>query len=323
MDRAVGNACQFLVVRHDDKRLSILVTQVEEELMQLGLVLGVETTRRLVGQNHGRIVDQSTGYGHTLLLASRKFIGLMLCTLPDFHKIEQFQSTLTHFLFAFSGNESRQHDIFQSRKFRQQLMELKDKAYLRVAELRQSVPLQSGHVNPVNQHLSGIATATAQAVVLVEGTAASIADTRKTLPGIRALQKYAVTVGGGKNHRFNLSDAAMLKDNHIDAAGGITPAITKLRSKIGHMTKIEVETRNLEEVKEALNAGADIIMLDNMDPDAMRQAVELTAGRAKLEASGNITAETLRAVAQTGVDIISMGALTHSVKAFDISMKIQ
>ena len=114
------------------------------------------------------------------------------------------------------------------------------------------------------QHMSGIATATAAAVKLVEGTNAAVTDTRKTLPGMRALQKYAVTVGGGKNHRFNLSDGAMLKDNHIDAAGGITPAVKMLRDKLGHMVKLEVETRNLDEVKEALEAGADVIMLDNM-----------------------------------------------------------
>ena len=118
-------------------------------------------------------------------------------------------------------------------------------------------------------------------------------------------------------------DAAMLKDNHIDAAGGITSAITKLRSRIGHMTKIEVETRNLDELKEALEAGADIIMLDNMSPELMKQAVEITNGRALLEASGGITDETLRAVAESGVDIISIGALTHSVKAFDISMYVK
>lgn len=172
------------------------------------------------------------------------------------------------------------------------------------------------------QHLSGVATATREAVRLVEGTRASITDTRKTLPGLRPLQKYAVTVGGGRNHRFNLSDAAMLKDNHIDAGGGITKAISALRSKLGHTVKIEVETRNLQELQEALDVGADIIMLDNMSIDMMRQAVEITAGRALLEASGGITQETLRQVAQTGVDIISIGALTHSVKAFDISMKI-
>lgn len=173
------------------------------------------------------------------------------------------------------------------------------------------------------QHMSGISTAANQAMKLVEGTNASIADTRKTLPGMRPLQKYAVMTGGAKNHRYNLSDAAMLKDNHIDAAGGITAAVTALRKKIGHMTKIEVETRNLDELKEALAVGADIIMLDNMSPELMKEAVAITDGRAVLEASGGITNETLRAVAESGVDIISIGALTHSVKAFDISMYIK
>ncbi len=173
------------------------------------------------------------------------------------------------------------------------------------------------------QHMSGIATASDRYAKIVAGTNATIADTRKTLPGLRPLQKYAVMTGGAKNHRYNLSDAAMLKDNHIDAAGGITNAITKLRQKIGHMTKIEVETRNLDELNEALAAKADIIMLDNMSPELMKQAVEITNGRAILEASGGITDETLRAVAESGVDIISVGALTHSVKAFDISMYIQ
>ena len=172
------------------------------------------------------------------------------------------------------------------------------------------------------QHMSGIATATAQAVRVVEGTRASITDTRKTLPGLRSLQKYAVVCGGGKNHRYNLSDGAMLKDNHIDAAGGITSAITLLRKKLGHMVKIEVETRNLDEVAEALRAGAEIIMLDNMTLDMMREAVKMTDGKVLLEASGGITLDTLRPVAETGVDIISIGALTHSVQAFDISMKL-
>ena len=172
------------------------------------------------------------------------------------------------------------------------------------------------------QHMSGIATATNRAVKLVEGTNASIADTRKTLPGLRPLQKYAVTVGGGKNHRYNLSDAAMLKDNHVDAGGGIAQAVAKLKQKLGHMTKVELEVRNLDELGQALEAGVDVIMLDNMSCNEMKAAVEITNGRALLEASGNVTAETLRAIAETGVDIISMGALTHSVKAFDISLKI-
>ncbi|MBR2280166.1 MAG: carboxylating nicotinate-nucleotide diphosphorylase [Ruminococcus sp.] len=172
------------------------------------------------------------------------------------------------------------------------------------------------------QHMSGVATATNKAVKLVEGTNASIADTRKTLPGLRPLEKYAVTVGGGKNHRYNLSDCAMLKDNHVDAGGGITSAVNKLREKLGHTVKIELEVRNLDELKEALSVDVDIIMLDNMSCEDMKKAVEITAGKAKLEASGGITDETLRAVAETGVDIISMGAVTHSVKAFDISLKI-
>ena len=159
-------------------------------------------------------------------------------------------------------------------------------------------------------------------VKIVEGTNASIADTRKTLPGMRSLQKYAVTVGGGKNHRFNLSDAAMLKDNHVDAGGGITNAVTKLRTKLGHMAKVELEVRTLDELREALSVDVDVIMLDNMDNDAMREAVKIADGKALLEASGGITEETIRGVAETGVDIISIGALTHSVKAFDISLKI-
>lgn len=172
------------------------------------------------------------------------------------------------------------------------------------------------------QHMSGIATMTHEVAELIKGTNATVTDTRKTLPGLRALQKYAVTCGGGKNHRFNLSDAAMLKDNHIDACGSITKAVSTLREKIGHTVKIEVETRNLNEVAEALSTGCEIIMLDNMDCPTMKRAVEITAGKALLEASGNITAETVRAVAETGVDIISIGALTHSVRAFDISLKI-
>lgn len=171
------------------------------------------------------------------------------------------------------------------------------------------------------QHLSGIATATNRCVELVKGTNAKITDTRKTLPGLRRLQKYAVTVGGGYNHRYNLSEGAMLKDNHIDVYGGITPAVNALRQKIGHMTKIEVEVRDLDELNEALAAGCEIIMLDNMNCEDMTRAVEITAGRAMLEASGNVTEENIAEIARTGVDIISLGALTHSVQCFDISMR--
>lgn len=194
-----------------------------------------------------------------------------------------------------------------------------------IAELEGStLTLLKGERTALNilQHLSGIATATNKCVELVKGTNAFVTDTRKTLPGLRALQKYAVTVGGGKNHRFNLSDAAMLKDNHIDAYGGITAAVSALREKIGHTVKIEVEVRTLDELKEALASKCEIIMLDNMSCDEMKEAVKITAGKALLEASGNVTQENIRSVAETGVDIISLGALTHSVKCFDISMKI-
>lgn len=194
-----------------------------------------------------------------------------------------------------------------------------------IAEIRgKTRTLLKGERTALNllQHMSGVATATRQAVKAIEGTNASIADTRKTLPGLRPLQKYAVTVGGGRNHRYNLSDAAMLKDNHVDAGGGIASAVAKLRQKLGHMTKIELEVRSLDELGQALEAGVDVIMLDNMSCEEMREAVAITNGRALLEASGGITAETLRAIAETGVDIISMGALTHSVTAFDISLKI-
>ena len=194
-----------------------------------------------------------------------------------------------------------------------------------IAEMEGStLTLLKGERTALNllQHMSGIATATNKCAKLVSGTNAHVTDTRKTLPGLRALQKYAVTVGGGKNHRFNLSDAAMLKDNHIDAYGGITAAVNALREKIGHTVKVEVEVRTLDELREALDVKCEIIMLDNMNCDEMREAVEITGGRALLEASGNITSENIRQVAETGVDIISLGALTHSVKCFDISMKM-
>lgn len=195
-----------------------------------------------------------------------------------------------------------------------------------IAEMEGStLTLLKGERTALNilQHMSGIATATNKCVQLVAGTNASVTDTRKTLPGLRALQKYAVTVGGGKNHRYNLSDAAMLKDNHIDAYGGITAAVAELRKKIGHTVKIEVEVRTLDELCEALDNKVEIIMLDNMSCEEMAKAVEITNGAALLEASGNVTSENIRAVAETGVDIISLGALTHSVKCFDISMKIR
>ena len=173
------------------------------------------------------------------------------------------------------------------------------------------------------QRLSGVAKRTAECVAMVEGPKAKIADTRKTTPGMRALEKYAVRVGGGTNHRFNLADGVLIKDNHIAAAGGIAAAIRNARKSIPHTLKIEVEVENFDELNEALEAGTDIIMLDNMTDEAMAQSVKITAGRALLEASGNMDRRDLRKVAETGVDIISIGALTHTVKAADISLKFR
>lgn len=173
------------------------------------------------------------------------------------------------------------------------------------------------------QRLSGIATRTHHMVDLIRYEKAEIVDTRKTTPGLRYLEKYAVSVGGARNHRFGLYDGAMIKDNHIKAAGGIQKAVSTLRTRIPHTIKIEVEVENLGQLQEALEARADIILLDNMDIDTLRQAVELTAGQALLEASGGITEDTLVEVARTGVDFISIGALTHSASSLDISFNLE
>jgi len=173
------------------------------------------------------------------------------------------------------------------------------------------------------QRLSGIATMSARYADMVKDFQTVILDTRKTLPGFNKLDKYAVKTGGASNHRLGLHDMAMIKDNHIEVAGGITAAVKAVRSSIEEGIKIEVETTTLAQVQEAIDAGADIIMLDNMDNETMRKGVILIAGRAKVEASGNITLERLREVAATGVDFISIGALTHSVSALDISQRIE
>lgn len=169
-------------------------------------------------------------------------------------------------------------------------------------------------------HLSGIATKTAFFVKKTGGRAI-VLDTRKTLPGYRELQKYAVRCGGGQNHRMGLFDMVMIKDNHIDAAGGITEAVNRVRGKWENKYKIEVETRNINEVEEALRCGADVIMLDNMDDDDIRTAVELISGKTKTEASGNMNAQRIKTVSRTGVDYISFGELTNSVNGIDFSLK--
>ena len=171
------------------------------------------------------------------------------------------------------------------------------------------------------QRMSGIATYTNQVVNLLVGSKTKLLDTRKTTPNMRIFEKYAVRVGGGFNHRYNLSDGVLLKDNHIGAAGSVTKAVQMAKEYAPFVRKIEIEVENLEMVKEAVEAGADIIMLDNMSPEEMRQAVELIAGRAETECSGNVTKENISNVTAVGVDYISSGALTHSAPILDISLK--
>ena len=171
------------------------------------------------------------------------------------------------------------------------------------------------------QRMSGIATYTSEVAALLSGTGIKLLDTRKTTPNNRIFEKYAVRIGGGNNHRYNLSDAVMLKDNHIDAAGGVAKAIQMARDYASFVCKIEVETENLDMVREAVEAGADIIMFDNMSPELMAEAIKIIDGRAKTECSGNITKENIETITKLGVDYVSSGALTHSAPILDISLK--
>lgn len=171
------------------------------------------------------------------------------------------------------------------------------------------------------QRMSGIATITREYMNELEGTSTTLLDTRKTTPNMRPFEKYAVTVGGATNHRYNLSDGVLLKDNHIGAAGSITKAIQMAKAYAPFVRKIEIETETLEQVQEAVEAGADIIMLDNMDNDTMRKAIEIINGRAETECSGNVTKERLKSIAEVGVDFVSCGALTHSAPIMDVSLK--
>jgi nicotinate-nucleotide pyrophosphorylase (carboxylating) len=170
--------------------------------------------------------------------------------------------------------------------------------------------------------LSGVATATRRYVRLVEGTSATIVDTRKTTPGMRALEKAAVRHGGGKNHRFGLDDAILIKDNHVAVAGGVIPAIEAARAYAGHLVMIEVEVDSLAQLDEALSAGANIVLLDNFTPEALAEGVRRARGRALLEASGGVNATTVRAIAESGVDLISIGALTHSAATLDVALDV-
>ena len=169
-------------------------------------------------------------------------------------------------------------------------------------------------------HLSGIATATSRFVSAVAGTRARIVDTRKTTPGLRALDKYAVRCGGGVNHRFGLHDAVLIKDNHVAVAGGVTAAVKAARATAGHLVKVEVEVDTLEQLDEALAAGADIVLLDNMDLASLAEAVRRASGRALTEASGGVTLDTVAGIAGTGVDLISVGAITHSAPSLDVAL---
>jgi nicotinate-nucleotide pyrophosphorylase (carboxylating) len=171
-------------------------------------------------------------------------------------------------------------------------------------------------------HLSGVATATSHFVAAVAGSGAAISDTRKTTPGLRALEKRAVVAGGGTNHRFGLYDAVLIKDNHIAAVGSIADAVKRARANVGHTVTVEVEAETLDQVAEAVAAGADVVMLDNMDLTEMRASVALIGERAVVEASGGITSETIEAVASTGVDVISVGAITHSAPALDVALEL-
>ena len=183
--------------------------------------------------------------------------------------------------------------------------------------------LLSGERTALNylQRMSGIATYTNEVAKMLEGTKTTLLDTRKTTPCMRVFEKYAVTVGGGKNHRYNLSDGVMLKDNHIGAAGGVKEAIAAAKAYAPFVRKIEVETENLDMVKEAVEAGADIIMLDNMTPAEMAEAIRIIDGRAETECSGNMTKENIKTITELGVDYVSSGALTHSAPILDISLK--
>ena len=172
------------------------------------------------------------------------------------------------------------------------------------------------------QRMSGIATRTARFVELVKGTKARIVDTRKTTPGLRALEKYSVRVGGGHNHRFGLSDGVLIKDNHIIAAGGVTVAVTAAKANAPHTLKVEVEVQTPDQLDEAIKAGADAVLLDNMSLDTIREAVRRAEGKVILEVSGGVTEENVRRIAETGIDVISVGALTHSVQAVDIALDL-
>lgn len=246
---------------------------------------------------------------------------------PDRQAVGTFLAKEAGIICGLSVAESVFHTIEPALRFSSQLHD-GDRVQPgdRIAQIQGAArPILSGERVALNllQRLSGIATQTRAMVDRVADLPVRVVDTRKTIPGLRFLEKYAVRVGGGHNHRFSLADAVLIKDNHIVAAGGITAAVTEARTQIPHTMTIEVEVETEDQVKEALAARADIIMLDNMPPEQMRAMVRLIDKQALVEASGNVTLDNIRTVAETGVDIISVGALTHSVAALDISLKLK
>ncbi len=253
------------------------------------------TTLNIFGNDHagsGLIIAKEKG-----IIAGLPLIKMIFKTLGDDLKWDQFSN---------EGDQLRSGDV--------------------IAEIRGKMqPILTGERVALNflQRLSAIATVTRAYVEKTAKYDCLVLDTRKTTPGLRVLEKYAVRVGGGVNHRLGLYDAALVKDNHIRGAGSIKNAVTGLRKKLPMTVKIEVEVENINQVREALEAGADIIMLDNMPPGTMKEAVGLIDGKALVEASGNITLDNVESVAETGVDYISVGALTHSVRSLDISMEIR
>lgn len=253
------------------------------------------TTLNIFGNDHagsGLIIAKEKG-----IIAGLPLIKMIFKTLGDDLKWDQFSN---------EGDQFRSGDV--------------------IAEIRGKMqPILTGERVALNflQRLSAIATITRAYVEKTAKYDCLVLDTRKTTPGLRVLEKYAVRVGGGVNHRLGLYDAALVKDNHIRGAGSIKNAVTGLRKKLPMTVKIEVEVENINQVREALEAGADIIMLDNMPPGTMKEAVGLIDGKALVEASGNITLDNVESVAETGVDYISVGALTHSVRSLDISMEIR
>lgn len=229
----------------------------------------------------------------------------VICGLPVFERVFKILDEGTEFKFYVNDGDEVKKGML-------------------LAEVKGDIRvLLSGERTALNflQRMSGIATCTAETVKLLKGTKTGLLDTRKTTPNMRVFEKYAVKVGGGNNHRYNLSDGVLLKDNHIGAAGGVKEAVARARAYAPFVRKIEVEVESLDMCREALEAGADIIMLDNMSPAEMKEAVKMIGGRALTECSGNVTKENIKSIADTGVDFVSCGALTHSAPILDLSLK--